>query len=164
MSEEQTVEEEVSLHFRRFSDEKQDQVQALVNYATLMGLDGKDLISIGGKLNRIKENRERDRNSMVAEELVKACSLIGSDKQSTYDIRRWKYKDGTGRVWKFEEADYRGTTATVRRHRLTKVTSDTGATKRFRDLERYNVGRGGVRWTMKQVMLNVHHGKILLNF
>lgn len=156
MSEEHSVEEEVSLHFRRFSDEKQDQVRALVNYATLMGLDGKDLISIGGKLNRIKERREMERDRTIAEELVKSCRPVGKDSfDAGRDLRRWTYVDGTGRKWRFDESDYW----------TTKITSDTGVTKRFRNLDRYNIGRNGGRlWTLRQVMLNVHHGLIQLNF
>jgi hypothetical protein len=156
MSEEQTVEEEVSLHFRRFSEDKQDQVRALVNYATLMGLDGKDLISIGGKLNRIKERREMERNRTIADELVKSCKPVGKDSMAKgRDLRRWTYVDGVGRKWRFEDADY----WTV------KVTSDTGATKRFRNLDRYDIGRSSSHlWTIRQVMLSVHHGQIQLNF
>lgn len=156
MSDEHSVEEEVSLHFRRFSDEKQDQVRALVNYATLMGLDGKDLISIGGKLNRIKERREMERDRNIADELIKSCRPVGKDSfDGSRDLRRWTYVDGTGRKWRFDESDYW----------TTKITSDTGVTKRYRNLDRYNIGRnGGKLWTLRQVMLNVHHGLIQLNF
>lgn len=43
------------LKFRRFSEDKQEQVRQLVAYTTLMGLSGKDLISIGTKLERIRK-------------------------------------------------------------------------------------------------------------
>jgi hypothetical protein len=154
---EETVEEEVLLSFKRFSAEKQDQVRALVNYATLMGLDGKDLVSIGGKLDRIKQKRERDRLRIVADELIKSCAPIGNDKKKQHhnnDLRRWNYVDGSGRKWTFTEADYWHV----------KVTSDTGVTKNFRNLDTYDVGRTGGKWTMKQVMLNVYEHKIMLNF
>jgi len=59
--------EEKELIFRRFPKEKQDQVRGLVEYATLMGLSGKDLVSIGGKLDRIKEAQERERNLSIAQ-------------------------------------------------------------------------------------------------
>lgn len=156
MSEEQTIEEEVGLHFRRFSEEKQDQVRALVNYATLMGLSGLDLVSIGGKLDRIKKKREVEHLSNIAEELCKSCALIGTDnKTANKDHRRWNYTDGMGRKWKFDDADYW----------QVQVTSDTGVKKRFRNLERWAVGRSNsAGWTMRQVMLNVHSGKIVLNF
>ncbi len=155
---EETIEEEVLLSFRRFPAEKQDQVRALVNYATLMGLNGKDLMSIGGKLDRIAKRREIERDTSIAEELCKSCTLIGNDKKSTTmrDVRRWTYTDGVGRKWKFEDADYW----------QVSVTSDTGVKKRFRNLDRYDIGRAARNgsWNMKQTMLNVHRGKIVLNF
>jgi len=40
------------LKFRRFGKEKQEQIRQLVVYATMMNLSGKDLISIGGVLDR----------------------------------------------------------------------------------------------------------------
>lgn len=59
------MDNEEELFFKRFPDEKQDQVRALVNYATLMGLNGKDLVSIGGKLDRIKESQDRARRLAI---------------------------------------------------------------------------------------------------
>ena len=81
MSEEQTVEEEVSLHFRRFSAEKQDQIRALVNYATLMGLDGRDLVSIGNKLNRIAARRKIKYNQDITDDMLTHVELIGLDRK-----------------------------------------------------------------------------------
>lgn len=58
---------EEELLFKRFPAEKQDQIRSLVNYATLMGLSGKDLVSIGGKLDRIKEANQRKHNIAIAQ-------------------------------------------------------------------------------------------------
>lgn len=157
MSEEQTIEEEVLLSFKRFPADKQEQVRGLVSYAQLMGLDGKDLMSIGGKLDRIKKKHETERLRTIAEELCKSCKLIGLDKKSTgrTDLRRWTYTDGSSRKWKFEDADYW----------QVHITSDTGVKKRFRNLDRWDLGRSSSSdWTMKQVMLNVYNSKIQLNF
>jgi len=154
---EETIEEEVLLSFRRFSADKQDQVRALVNYATLMGLNGKDLMSIGGKLDRIAKRRELERDIVIAEELCKSCTLVGADKKSTTrDVRRWTYTDGSGRKWAFNDAD----------SWQIQVISDTGVKRRFRNLDRYDLGRSARNslWCMKQTMLNLHHGKIVLNF
>ena len=52
--------DEEELIFTRFPAEKQEQVRQLVGFATLMGLSGKDLVSIGGKLDRIKQAKERE--------------------------------------------------------------------------------------------------------
>jgi hypothetical protein len=56
---------EDELFFKRFPADRQDQVRALVEYATLMGLTGKDLVSIGGKLDRLKVTNEIARNKEI---------------------------------------------------------------------------------------------------
>ena len=94
--ENETIEEEVALHFKRFSKEKQDQIQALVNYATLMGLNGKDLISIGGRLERVKANRERVHNRVLADS-VQTIS-IGKDGRSD-KLRRFKLETTSGNYY-----------------------------------------------------------------
>lgn len=53
--------DEQELKFKRFSDDKQEQVRQLVAYTTLMGLTGKDLISIGNKLERNRRIAEEDK-------------------------------------------------------------------------------------------------------
>ena len=84
--------EEVELEFKRFSKEKQEQVRQLVAYTTLMGLSGKDLVSIGGKLDRIQQRKDREhRLSIVTNFHVE---LIGKDKDPS---ERFKLKSGA--VW-----------------------------------------------------------------
>ena len=58
---------EDELIFKRFPEEKQEQVKQLVAYARLMGLDGKDLVSIGGKLDRTRTAEEWRRNKQLVE-------------------------------------------------------------------------------------------------
>lgn len=53
---------EHDLQFRRYSLEKQEQIRQLVCYATLMGLEGRDLISIGGTWQRSSTARRRREN------------------------------------------------------------------------------------------------------
>jgi hypothetical protein len=59
------MEDEIDIEFKRFSKEKQEQIRQLVAYTTLMGLTGKDLVSIGGKLERMKEAEERKRRLAI---------------------------------------------------------------------------------------------------
>lgn len=56
---------ETSFKLKRFSADKQDQVEALVSYATMLGLTGSDLVSIGGKMNRMQASAERKRNTEI---------------------------------------------------------------------------------------------------
>lgn len=151
---EQSIDEEL-LFFRRFPAEKQDQVRALVNYATLMGLNGKDLVSIGGKLDRLKAAQLKKEREGIIVEMMTRCTFIGKDKTDKYAIRhptRFKYTDAVGRVWRFDHVDYFGC----------HVTSDSGKVLRVRFKERYDV-KGG-QFDMKQALLNLYYGHIPLNF
>ena len=80
------MDNEEELFFKRFPAEKQDQVRALVNYATLMGLNGKDLVSIGGKLDRIKESQDRARRIAI----VKGYEVlpIGKDAKASSQTQK----------------------------------------------------------------------------
>lgn len=71
---------EQELSFKRFSDSKQEQIRQFVAYAQLMGLTGKDLVSIGGKLSRIEDRDDRIRRL----EIVKSYDIkpVGKDKNS----------------------------------------------------------------------------------
>lgn len=65
-----SVEElEHDLQFRRFSPERQEQIRQLVCYATLMGLNGKDLISIGGTWDRSLSTAKRKENIAIAKHM-----------------------------------------------------------------------------------------------
>jgi len=147
------VTEEVVLHFKRFGAEKQDQIRALVNYATLMGLSGKDLVSIGGKLERIKVASEVKYRKDITDGMLQKCTLVGEDrKRPKVDHTRFVYTDASGRKWRFEDITY---------YRLT-VISDTKVKKYF-NFDRYALGRCD-RWNMRQALMNVHDGVIQLNF
>lgn len=87
----ETNEEEIQLHFKRFSAEKQEQIRQLVAYTSLMGLTGKDLVSIGGKLDRIEKGREREYKLSI----VKSYDIkpIGKDTNSLEKLaQRFKLK------------------------------------------------------------------------
>jgi hypothetical protein len=78
------------LIFKRFPDEKQEQVRQLVGFATLMGLSGKDLVSIGGKLDRIVKIRERER----LRDIVRSMDLKAAKSTGAYSIDSWYYTTG----------------------------------------------------------------------
>jgi hypothetical protein len=147
---ENSVEEEVVLHFKRFAQEKQDQVRALVNYATLMGLDGKDLVSIGGRLNRIAANREMKLN----EHIVSSMNIrpIGQDKNC---YNRWAYTDSSGVIYHFK--------CSYSRYDITNTV--TKKTARGYANEYYNVGRRFhimENRELPNIMLNIYHGNVAL--
>jgi hypothetical protein len=61
MTTDQELQEE--LVFKRFPAEKQEQVRGLVSYAILIGLDGRDLSSIGQKLTRMSQAQIKKSNA-----------------------------------------------------------------------------------------------------
>ena len=143
----QAVEEEVLLQFRRFPAEKQEQVRALVNYATLMGLDGKDLVSIGGKLDRIKFKRETESNRAIVREMN--VRTVGKDGNA---YQRWAWTAADGTIYHFSDTRWSDVKIT---NTKTKVIARVGYTT-----HKYPVGRWS--WmgnrNLADVMLNVYHG------
>lgn len=154
-------EDEAGIFFRRFPKEKQDQVRGLVEYATLMGLTGKDLVSIGGKLDRIKDSQERIRNM----EIVKSfdCLPIGDDAKRGKGNHeylldtRFKLKTVNG-SYNFHSSSYSGWTIT------------SAATKQRKH---HNPGYGDhalprslgwERHSRYSMLLDIASGKLLLNF
>lgn len=143
-------EDDIVLHFRRFSKEKQDQIRALVNYATLMGLNGKDLVSIGGKLDRIATKRITDANRNIVNSM--ALRPIGKDR-NYYD--RWAY-EFNGVTYHFDRAHYYDV-------RIKNCSTNKTTTVHYDD-NGYQVGRFVVKgnYHLPQIMLAVYHGELKL--
>lgn len=151
------MEEELVL--KRFPPEKQEQVRQLIAYAQLMGLDGKDLVSIGGKLNRMRQAGERDRNL----EIIRSFDVqpIGTDAKAKGFYRedlmdsRFKIKTSTGAYnFSYDFGNWR-----IR-------SLKTGAIVRH-NIDIYAYELGSPSWGRRYryaVILDVAHGKLQLNF
>ena len=150
---------EDELFFKRFPAEKQDQVRGLVEYATLMGLTGKDLVSIGGKLDRMKAQQERTRNM----EIIKSFKIetIGDDKRYKGVNRedaldnRFKVRTATG-AYNFRYSYYGWEVQSLK----------TGVVVRHAiNVHEYELGdRNWNRLCRYTMTLDIAHGKIQLNF
>ena len=144
---------ETELYFKRFPPEKQATLRELISYTTLLGLTGKDLISIGGRLDRIKLRSEIMANRAIVHGMK--LDTIGEDT----DLRtRWSYTTDNGR-YNFKDVGY----SSIRIHSVS-----TDATRKFTfDRYQYNVGNSfpvkGSRYAAP-VMLAVHFGDIKLDF
>lgn len=90
----------MTFKLKRFADEKQDQVEQLVAYATMLGLSGKDLISIGGRMERDRANVSIKHNVS----LIKSVEIyrIGRDLDTD---QRFKIKTPNGN-YNFEFSGY----------------------------------------------------------
>lgn len=93
----------MSFKLNRFSDARQDQVDQLIAYAELLGLSGRDLVSIGGKMDREKIKVKKVSNM----EIIKGfdCLPIGRDEKTDFKLgTRFKLKTIDG-AYNFECID-----------------------------------------------------------
>lgn len=86
----------MSFKLNRFSEARQDQVEQLIAYAELLGLTGRDLVAIGGKMDREKSKVKKLANM----EIIKGfeCLPIGRDRfgrEMSLDFR-FKLKTSAG--------------------------------------------------------------------
>lgn len=145
---------EEELLFKRFPADKQEQVRQLVAYAQLMGLDGKDLVSIGGKLDRIKAAAEYRRNRSLVESSFIFLN-VGRDHGEYALNNRWRIKTDSGSY-----------TFAAQGWDVYRVKSNkTGAWVDHRVTSDYSLGTGDYykrrRYAM---MLDVCNGLLPLNF
>ena len=145
---------EEELLFKRFPAEKQEQVRQLVAYAQLMGLDGKDLVSIGGKLDRIKAAAEYKRNKSLVESSFIFLN-IGRDTGEYSLNNRWRIKTAGG-SYTFEATGWD----------MYRVKSNkTGGIINHRVTPDYSLGTGDYYKRRRYaVMLDVCNGLLPLNF
>ena len=146
--------EEAELLFKRFPENKQEQVRQLVAYDQLMGLDGKDLVSIGGKLDRIKASAECKRNRSLVETSFEFL-YVGRDSGEYTLNNRWRIKTAGG-SYTFE----------ARGWDVYRVKSNrTGAVIEHRVTADYSLGTGDYYKRRRYaVMLDVCNGLLPLNF
>ncbi len=83
----------MSFKLRRFSAERQEQIDQLISYAQLLGLSGTDLVSIGGKMNREQAKTKKSANLAIINGF--RCLAIGNDTINEYS-HRFKLKTANG--------------------------------------------------------------------
>lgn len=135
---------------KRFEAGKAPQIEQLISYVTLLGLSGRDLIAVGGKMEREKTRQTRIQN----DEIVKTFEVekIGQD----YDIdhrHRFKVRTVNG-SYNIENDGY---------SRFIATNTKSKQTRYFAFTER-PVGARGYSWGVKQMILAVYHGDIKLDF
>ena len=138
---------------KRFPKDKQAQVMQLVSWAEMLGLTGRDLVAIGGKIDRDIKAREREANRKICEQFE--CLNVGAD-QGIYRLnRRFKLKVGDS-SYRFEQDGWKGV----------DVYSNRTKQKAYYSLDEYELGRWQHRspqWR-QTVLLNIYYGKIKLDF
>lgn len=149
--------EEQLIEFKRFPKEKQEQIRQFVSYAQMCGLTGKDIRSIGDKLDRERKTEERRANM----EIVKGfeCLNIGEDARRSdkkYRLNdRFKLKTATGAYnFKYDYYGYQVTSLQTRKtvnHRTDACAYEL-PTRNYDEMTRY------------ATLLDIAFGKLRLDF
>ena len=149
----------MSFKLPRFSEEKMIQIEQLISYATLLGLSGRDIVAIGGKMDRQRSSVERKANM----EIVKSfkCLPIGGDSgsQSSLD-ERFKLKTING-AYNFKSADNWRTWQIVGLKSKKTIYYSTKSDEY--ELPRAAYG-GYLTRSRYAVLLDIATGKLLLDF
>lgn len=138
---------EQDLTFRRFSPEKQDQIRQLIAYITLLGLTGKDLISIGGRLERLTRSREVRQNRTLAQEHYDRLDQVWQNSRN-YG-KKFIYTASSGIKYSIETDHWLGVNLT---------NNKTGKSKR-QTMKKYETGTGekGLKYL---IAISIHHGHL----
>lgn len=134
---------------KRFDKDKHEQLEGLLQWCQLMGLTGKDLVSLGGHIDRAQRAEDTKKNRALADTVK--FDAVGADKEMS---SRWSLKTVNGR-YTFESASW---------SRVYVTSNKTKVRKSF-NLEYYELGR--TSWRNRDRLncaLNIVNGKIVLDF
>lgn len=137
---------------KRFSKEKMIQVEQLISYATLMGLTGTDLISIGGRIEREKANIAKKANM----EIINSFTCLPYGVNRNIDDR-FKLKTPNG--------NYNFTRDSWDDWKILSLKTD--ATRyHHADRHAYDLPRSNNGWCPSRyaLLLDIAAGKLQLNF
>jgi hypothetical protein len=137
---------EVNLsRLKRFDEAKHEQLEGLLQWCALMGLSGKDLVSLGGHITRMEVAAQAKSNRKLAE-------TITFDPMG--DLNKWSYLTPNGR-YTFQDISW---------GRVSVTSNKTKVCKNF-TVEIYEFGR--MHWRNREHLncaLNIINGKIVLDF
>lgn len=135
---------------KRFDKTKHEQLEGLLQWCTLMGLSGKDLVSLGGHIDRAQAAAEAKSNRALAETIT--FDPVGLSKPD--NSNKWSYNTPNGR-YTFQDISW-GRVA---------VTSNKTKVRKNIQIEQYQLGR--LHWQKRERLncaLNIIHGRIVLDF
>lgn len=134
---------------KRFDKAKHDQLEGLLEWCALMGLTGKDLVSLGGHIDRAQAAQEAKSNRVLAETIT--FDPVGN---TTDMSNKWSYNTPNGR-YTFQDSSW---------GRIVIISNKTKVRRNSR-VEMYQLGR--MNWRTRDRLncaLNIIHGQILLDF
>lgn len=134
---------------KRFDKDKHEQLEGLLQWCQLMGLTGKDLVSLGGHIDRAQKAEDTKKNRTLASTIK--FDPVGADKEMH---NKWSYKTINGR-YTFEGSSW---------NRVYVTSNKTKVRKSF-NMEYYEIGRQSWRTRDRLTCaLNIIHGNIVLDF
>jgi hypothetical protein len=143
----------MSFKLSRFPAEKQDQIEQLIAYAQLLGLSGKDLVAIGGKMDREQAKRLKIANM----EIVRGFECLPIGKDSKHDLdTRFKLKTIDGAYNFVNDSWQRWIVTSVK----TKVQRN-----HYSNTDMYDLPK--TRWRTQQryaMLLDIAEGRFKLDF
>jgi hypothetical protein len=134
---------------KRFDKDKHDQLEQLIAWSQMMGLSGRDLVSLGGHIDRAQQAAETKSNRTLAETIK--FDPVGGDTDMTL---KWSYNTPMGR-YTFQDSTW---------GKITVISNKTKVRRTF-SVEMHQLGR--MHWKTRDRLncaLNIIHGKILLDF
>jgi hypothetical protein len=134
---------------KRFDKAKHEQLEGLLQWCQLMGLTGKDLVSLGGHIDRAQKTEEAKTNRALAETVK--FDTVGADKEMS---NKWSLKNAHGR-YTFESGSWQ----------RVQVTSNKTKVRKTFNLKYYELGRLG--WRNRDRLMcaiNIAMGHIVLDF
>lgn len=137
---------------KRFDPKKYDQLQGLLEWCALLGLTGKDLVSLGGHIDRLQTREEVTRNLAIVRGIKVQC--VGGD-----------IKPETRCVVKTDTGKYRLDFDGYGYGDLITVTSYSTKVKRSHKINQYDLGR--MNWRKRNIysaLLDWHYGHLVLDF
>lgn len=136
---------------KRFDTAKHEQLEGLLQWCQLMGLTGKDLVSLGGHIDRLQARQAVEQNLAICQGIQ--IDPVGKDNNTN---TRWSIKTSTGR-YKFELGSYY--------EDITITSYATKVKKRYQANRIYELPRMDWRKRTKyQALLDYHYGIIQLDF
>jgi hypothetical protein len=155
MAEDQELQE---LVFKRFPVEKQEQVRGLVSYAMLMGLDGRDLASIGQKLTRMALAQSKISN---ADRIADYSCLPVQKNGIIQDYDEWFRLHTLNGNYKFRHMNNSNWEVTSMR---THVILRYGVKNKDAQFRGTNYWTRSLEIHRKQLLLDIADGHLVLNF
>jgi hypothetical protein len=145
----------------RFPESKHEQIKQLMGYIQLCGVTGRDLVSIGGYIDRERKKETAKYNLARIADLD--IQLIGADKKNTtrqeWWQRRWRVVTSNGDkydfindTWHHYRVYSHGTKITMTASPTNTYTGDWPNTWRWQKISAH------------EMMMDVADGRFLLNF